>query len=719
MPALLWWTYLPSSLLGSDMDTNLKNKPTTTLATKKRTRTDITNNDFLETEVDGKTGYFSRMSSRSGTPEKEGAKRKKKSPSPKKAKELSSQEQKAVTALLTSVGRILGGSEGSLSEEDYGTPSNRLVGDRLEETASSSEEEEGQEEETLKEGRDWNDTIQSLLVARSKIIGATHRYQSGKIQFNRVEQETVRMNLEFITQLMIDMIREIGKSGQRNMEREEVRTIVREELKRDREESKELLSGIRQLKELVVGKTAERAETTERVVVGTRLFNKGTGNREGETVEKEENWTVVKNKKPRERTYADAAALNRPQRVVERERCGWVTPPPSKGSKRGYSIIVKPGEGDENRGRGLLRKVKERLLQANVKELQEIRTTRAGGVVVIAKEQGQKESVTEILKKECELGLSEIGRMRPKVRIFGVEKGMNDAELVESLRRENEDIERMIGKDESAIRVVARKKCRSEFKENVILDLRADIFKSLVKRGTVCSRYGHTARGCTERPVCVDCGGEHQASSCGKREDLDCPNCKRRGLDRTVRSHSARDIRCPVYKVWLEAYRGQIQSGAGVVLVSYQRMKELCGYVCFCVGIKSKAQVWVREGMNGVLIEELSTPNVAAVRVDEVLYVSVYDEPGGGVNRRLNEVADQLSKWEGSAVMGDDFNAKHTAWGGRIADERGEELVIWLAQNGWQIMNDRDQLATFSGPMGESWVDVTCYNAVVWSDWCV
>jgi len=56
-----------------------------------------------------------------------------------------------------------------------------------------------------------------------------------------------------------------------------------------------------------------------------------------------------------------------------------------------------------------------------------------------------------------------------------------------------------------------------------------------------CSRFCHIGRSCRERACCYKCGSKHDG-------DWDCPNCKRRGVTRNNRYHSAIDKRCLVYR---------------------------------------------------------------------------------------------------------------------------------------------------------------------------
>lgn len=126
------------------------------------------------------------------------------------------------------------------------------------------------------------------------------------------------------------------------------------------------------------------------------------------------------------------------------------------------------------------------------------------------------------------------------------------------------------------MRVVYRKPCLNKFKENIILEMRGETFRKMVKAERIyldmrviyveesteigvcfrCSRYGHTGSRCREAKCCYRCGSEHEGRECEKDVEWDCANCKRAGVAIGERSHMAVDKRCPVYRRKVEQRRG-------------------------------------------------------------------------------------------------------------------------------------------------------------------
>lgn len=70
-----------------------------------------------------------------------------------------------------------------------------------------------------------------------------------------------------------------------------------------------------------------------------------------------------------------------------------------------------------------------------------------------------------------------------------------------------------------------------------------------------CCGFGHVSIYCSAKNCCHKCGEEHEMKNCNS-DIFNCPNCTKMQL--AERSHSARDIDCPVYQRKLLRYRNTI-----------------------------------------------------------------------------------------------------------------------------------------------------------------
>jgi hypothetical protein len=57
-------------------------------------------------------------------------------------------------------------------------------------------------------------------------------------------------------------------------------------------------------------------------------------------------------------------------------------------------------------------------------------------------------------------------------------------------------------------------------------------------------------------------------------------------------------------------------------------------------------------------------------------------------------------------VWGMDANSKHSLWRSPSTDSRGRMIVEFFSLHGQLTINENDG-PTYSGPMGESWIDIT------------
>ncbi|KAJ8945531.1 hypothetical protein NQ318_020376 [Aromia moschata] len=171
--------------------------------------------------------------------------------------------------------------------------------------------------------------------------------------------------------------------------------------------------------------------------------------------------------------------------------------------------------------------------------------------------------------------IRETMKIDPMVYITGIDKGYEDEEFITELVLQNERyFEGMNIEDiKRKTKIISRRQCRNEQKENIILQTTPDIFRIIIKTEDLrfnvmklyaeeysqlaicfkCCGYGHVTKYCTvTKSTCYVCGGEHDESQCSGQE-VECTNCKRLKLE--PRKHSARDPNCPAYRRRLEVAR--------------------------------------------------------------------------------------------------------------------------------------------------------------------
>jgi hypothetical protein len=110
----------------------------------------------------------------------------------------------------------------------------------------------------------------------------------------------------------------------------------------------------------------------------------------------------------------------------------------------------------------------------------------------------------------------------------------------------------------------------------------------------------------------------------------------------------------------------------------------------------------------------------------EVYFVSVYFKFSDPVNIHLQGLSNVIDALQGKPlIIGGDFNARSPLWYDRPGTDRsgsGGAVEDFITSYGLNILNGPGQPATFSGPMGDSFIDLTlCTNDMltVISDWRV
>lgn len=163
---------------------------------------------------------------------------------------------------------------------------------------------------------------------------------------------------------------------------------------------------------------------------------------------------------------------------------------------------------------------------------------------------------------------------RPRVKIVGIEEEMNEEELGEALKSQNE----FLAKSEmKVINLFATK--RNNF--TAIIEMDANSFEASMKARRVkikwsscflcedlnvyrcynCNGYNHKRTNCTNKKSCQRCASDHDAKECNSTIEV-CVNCKEANEKFNLRlstNHSANSEKCTVYMRKVEAERRKIK----------------------------------------------------------------------------------------------------------------------------------------------------------------
>lgn len=260
----------------------------------------------------------------------------------------------------------------------------------------------------------------------------------------------------------------------------------------------------------------------------------------------------IRREQERERREGEKQRVGNEERSRDKERKGWSTPPPNP------EIIVT--KENESNARKLVQELQNRV-KSNVigGPPKAVRYLRDGKVSIVAQDMEQRERILKEVRKIEGVEARKTKSKDPMIEITGVNVDLEERELLECIRRENNEL------TDTGMKIIKKRNCRNAWKMNVVIQMETEGFKRIIRKGKVnvnyeshiieeffdvemcfkCCRYGHVAKWCAGDIACYNCGGRHEAREC-KIRNKGCINCKR--VFGRNEQHGARDFNCPVRK---------------------------------------------------------------------------------------------------------------------------------------------------------------------------
>ncbi|XP_055551318.1 uncharacterized protein LOC129733822 [Wyeomyia smithii] len=170
--------------------------------------------------------------------------------------------------------------------------------------------------------------------------------------------------------------------------------------------------------------------------------------------------------------------------------------------------------------------------------------------------------------------------LKPRLKIVGFSKSMNEEKLVDCLKKQNQAASSL---DIQVIRITCNDKRKSN-QMTAILETDARGFDVLMNLERVilawdrcrvteatdvgrcfnCSEYGHKAAACAKPPCCPKCSGDHKIDQC-QEDAKKCVNCHQFNTKRQPPpdelldvTHSSWSSDCPIYQKQLKKARQRI-----------------------------------------------------------------------------------------------------------------------------------------------------------------
>lgn len=419
--------------------------------------------------------------------------------------------------------------------DDIARPISSLDGDDKDMDTEEGEYKEDDEQEQDEEDREEDLQVENILQALENIRKSTSREVTGKVAFTRGDQKRVGDATNIIFTNMIRIIRRLHRNEKENLK----------------------------LKMNVKEQTA-KVQFLERQLVGQQV-----------TI------TEERSRAPQRVSYADTVKSfgTIPARVdSQKEEVPWTTPPkPTKSLDSQFYIECTDGEDISQKWTEIRRKINPKDIDGGLRA-----TIKIGKKKMLLKAQSieQKDKLMNIIKSNPDIDCKEDDHRNPVLQICGCPAGLTEAEILETIIIENEELTAIACEDElrRGLKLLAKKTCRIETKENLIISASPHIARCILKRGKLnmnltslfviekidvalcfkCLAFGHIMKNCDSKDdLCHRCGGKHNSTTCENK--LNCINCQKMRIKE--REHSARDSQCPCYKRKLQLQREKTNYG--------------------------------------------------------------------------------------------------------------------------------------------------------------
>ncbi|GBP92816.1 hypothetical protein EVAR_57328_1 [Eumeta japonica] len=159
---------------------------------------------------------------------------------------------------------------------------------------------------------------------------------------------------------------------------------------------------------------------------------------------------------------------------------------------------------------------------------------------------------TRIKTKSKDLQVSKPEPSLPLIIIRDVLKVNSDAQIVESLKRQNGHTTEGLDWGKVEARVRYRRRARNPLECHPVLERRPVWDQSPLVQCSRCLGFGHSKKWCREQnDKCAHCGGDHTGPTCPDRKAAQppkCINCTRAGCEDVA--HSALSQECGVRAKW-------------------------------------------------------------------------------------------------------------------------------------------------------------------------
>ncbi|GBO02445.1 hypothetical protein AVEN_174879-1 [Araneus ventricosus] len=355
--------------------------------------------------------------------------------------------------------------------------------------------------------------------------------------------------------------------------------------------------------------------------------------------------------------------------------------------KKSHNIMVYPKtEGvtsDQTRKR-----IQSKITPSSINvKTNSVRNIGKGGIIINAPSSDDIDKLLVELQQMEEIK-DEFQAFKPKLKdpsiiIYNVTEDLSNEDFLESLKSQNIEL------SEATLTV------RTSFRSR-------------------CGKYGHIALKCRDENfregggLCLRCGTKgHRERECSS--DPKCINfinsffCAHLNLNHTRRANIqlSQDIINFNYDIVSfndpYVYENKVTEFPDKFHKYAHNYKPLAGFIVSNSKFRSLALLTERT----LVVIEVDTGN------EIFILCSICCTPSSNFDEDLASLQSViLNNVHKKIIIFGDFNAKSPIWGKRGSDIRGQKLSDFINNNDLFVINRSDSLPTFSGPQGESWIDL-------------